>query len=65
MRILAASTLRAAALLAGFLASASAFAHAHLQQQTPAADSTVNASPQALNAELFRGYRNPLQRRDA
>ncbi len=55
MRILAASALRAAALLAGFLASAGAFAHAHLQQQTPAADSTVSASPQALTLSFSEG----------
>ncbi|MEF3102450.1 CopC domain-containing protein YobA [Raoultella terrigena] len=55
MRILAASALRAAALLAGLLASAGAFAHAHLQQQTPAADSTVNASPQALTLSFSEG----------
>ncbi|MEF3090384.1 CopC domain-containing protein YobA [Raoultella scottii] len=55
MRILAGSALRVSALLAGLLVSAGAFAHAHLQQQTPAADSTVSASPQALTLSFSEG----------
>lgn len=35
--------LTASALLASLVAASSAFAHAHLQSQTPAADSTVSA----------------------
>ncbi|MGE0970065.1 CopC domain-containing protein YobA [Klebsiella sp. WOUb02] len=55
MRIFVGNTLRAAALLAGFVVSAGAFAHAHLQQQTPTADSTVSASPQALTLSFSEG----------
>ncbi|MGX2009457.1 hypothetical protein ACWIVX_06300, partial [Enterobacter asburiae] len=40
MRTIAGRALRASAFFAGFLVSTAAFAHAHLQQQTPAADST-------------------------
>lgn len=55
MRITAGRALRVSALLAGFLASAAAFAHAHLQQQTPAADSTVAASPETLTLNFSEG----------
>jgi methionine-rich copper-binding protein CopC len=48
MRTIAGRALRASLFVAGFLVSAAAFAHAHLQQQTPAADSTVTASPASL-----------------
>ena len=40
---------------AGFLVSTAAFAHAHLQQQTPAADSTVAASPESLTLSFSEG----------
>lgn len=36
-------TLSTAALLGSLLAASSAFAHAHLKSETPAADSTVSA----------------------
>ena len=37
------------------LTTASVFAHAHLQQQIPAADSTVSVSPQALTLTFSEG----------
>ncbi|XXD09148.1 CopC domain-containing protein YobA [Klebsiella sp. R445] len=55
MRITAGRALRVSALLAGFFVSAAAFAHAHLQQQTPAADSTVAASPETLTLNFSEG----------
>lgn len=48
MRNIAGRALYAAVFFSAMLTTASAFAHAHLQQQIPAADSTVSASPQAL-----------------
>ncbi|HDS7771630.1 TPA: CopC domain-containing protein YobA [Klebsiella aerogenes] len=41
--------------LSAMLTTASAFAHAHLQQQIPAADSTVSVSPQALTLTFSEG----------
>lgn len=55
MRITAGRALRVSALLACFFVSAAAFAHAHLQQQTPAADSTVAASPERLTLNFSEG----------
>lgn len=48
------NTLTAAALLASLLCASSAFAHAHLQGQTPAADSTVDA-PAELSLVFSEG----------
>ena len=48
-------TLSAAVFLSAMLPTASAFAHAHLQQQIPAADSTVSVSPQALTLTFSEG----------
>lgn len=55
MRPIAVRALRVSALLTGFLASAAAFAHAHLQQQTPAAGSEVSTSPQTLTLNFSEG----------
>lgn len=55
MRTIAGRALRASVFVAGFLVSAAAFAHAHLQQQTPAADSTVAASPASLTLSFSEG----------
>lgn len=55
MRPIAVRALRVSALLAGFLANAAAFAHAHLQQQTPAAGSEVSTSPQTLTLNFSEG----------
>ena len=54
-RTIAGRALRASAFFAGFLVSTAAFAHAHLQQQTPAADSTVAASPESLTLSFSEG----------
>ncbi|MBX8998648.1 CopC domain-containing protein YobA [Klebsiella aerogenes] len=55
MRIIAGRALSAAVFLSAMLTTASAFAHAHLQQQIPAADSTVSVSPQALTLTFSEG----------
>ncbi|EPG9695517.1 CopC domain-containing protein YobA [Klebsiella aerogenes] len=55
MRNIAGRALYAAVFLSAMLTTASAFAHAHLQQQIPAADSTVSASPQALTLTFSEG----------
>ena len=55
MRTIAGRALSAAVFLSAMLTSASAFAHAHLQQQIPAADSTVSVSPQALTLTFSEG----------
>ncbi|WPO26840.1 CopC domain-containing protein YobA [Raoultella ornithinolytica] len=55
MRTIAGRALRASAFFAGFLVSTAAFAHAHVQQQTPAADSTVAASPESLTLSFSEG----------
>lgn len=55
MRTIAGRALHAAVLLAAALTTTSTFAHAHLQQQTPAADSTVSVSPQALTLTFSEG----------
>jgi methionine-rich copper-binding protein CopC len=54
MRTIAGRALRLC-FFAGFLVSTAAFAHAHLQQQTPAADSTVAASPESLTLSFSEG----------
>lgn len=46
--------LTTSALLASLVVTSSAFAHAHLKNQTPAADSTVTA-PKALRLEFSEG----------
>ena len=55
MRAIAGRALSAAVFLSAMLTTASAFAHAHLQQQIPAADSTVSVSPQALTLTFSEG----------
>ncbi|WP_142962148.1 CopC domain-containing protein YobA [Klebsiella aerogenes] len=55
MRTIAGRALSAAVFLSAMLTTASAFAHAHLQQQIPAADSTVSVSPQALTLTFSEG----------
>ncbi|ENZ7483815.1 CopC domain-containing protein YobA [Klebsiella aerogenes] len=55
MRTIAGRALSAAVFLSAMLITASAFAHAHLQQQIPAADSTVSVSPQALTLTFSEG----------
>lgn len=55
MRTIAGRALSAAVFLSTMLTTASAFAHAHLQQQIPAADSTVSVSPQALTLTFSEG----------
>ncbi|HHT0302083.1 TPA: CopC domain-containing protein YobA [Raoultella planticola] len=55
MRTIAGRALRASAFFAGFLVSTAALAHAHLQQQTPAADSTVTGSPESLTLSFSEG----------
>ncbi|MGG8094219.1 CopC domain-containing protein YobA [Klebsiella aerogenes] len=55
MRNIAGRALYAAVFLSAMLTTASAFAHAHLQQQIPAADSTVSVSPQALTLTFSEG----------
>ncbi|MGG8276305.1 CopC domain-containing protein YobA [Klebsiella sp. 141198] len=55
MRNIAGRALYAAVFFSAMLTTTSAFAHAHLQQQIPAADSTVFASPQALTLTFSEG----------
>lgn len=55
MRNIAGRALYAAVFLSAMLTTASVFAHAHLQQQIPAADSTVSVSPQALTLTFSEG----------
>ncbi|ELY3086787.1 CopC domain-containing protein YobA [Klebsiella aerogenes] len=55
MRTIAGQALYAAVFLSATLTTASAFAHAHLLQQIPAADSTVSVSPQALTLTFSEG----------
>ncbi|HBU8523201.1 CopC domain-containing protein YobA [Klebsiella aerogenes] len=55
MRTIAGRALSAAVFLSAMLTTASAFAHAHLQQQIPAADSTVSVSPQAITLTFSEG----------
>ncbi|BBS11677.1 TPA: CopC domain-containing protein YobA [Klebsiella aerogenes] len=55
MRTIAGRALSAAVFLSAMLTTASVFAHAHLQQQIPAADSTVSVSPQALTLTFSEG----------
>ena len=55
MPIIAGRALRLSLFLAGCLTAAGAAAHAHLQQQLPAANTVVNASPQALTLNFSEG----------
>nr|WP_287856957.1 CopC domain-containing protein YobA [Klebsiella sp.] len=55
MPIIAGRALRLSLFLACSLTAAGAFAHAHLQQQLPAANAEVNASPQALTLSFSEG----------
>ncbi|EPK7468667.1 CopC domain-containing protein YobA [Klebsiella aerogenes] len=55
MRTISGRALSAAVFLSAMLTTASVFAHAHLQQQIPAADSTVSVSPQALTLTFSEG----------
>ncbi|CAM6491330.1 TPA: CopC domain-containing protein YobA [Klebsiella aerogenes] len=55
MRTIAGRALSAAVFLSAMLTTASVFAHAHLQQQIPAADSTVSVSPQVLTLTFSEG----------
>ncbi len=47
--------LRASLLLLGVLSASSVWAHAHLEQQTPAANSEVSPSPQSLTLNFSEG----------
>jgi hypothetical protein len=55
MSIIAGRTLRLSLFFAGCLSAAGAFAHAHLQQQLPAAGAEVEASPQTLTLNFSEG----------
>ena len=55
MPIIAGRALRLSLFLACSLTVTGAFAHAHLQQQLPAANAEVNASPQALTLSFSEG----------
>lgn len=55
MPIIAGRALRLSLFLASCLSAAGAFAHAHLQQQLPAAGAVVAASPQALTLNFSEG----------
>lgn len=55
MPIIAGRALRLSLFLTCSLTAAGAFAHAHLQQQLPAANAEVNASPQALTLSFSEG----------
>ncbi len=55
MPIIAGRALRLSLFLTCSLTAADAFAHAHLQQQLPAANAEVNASPQALTLSFSEG----------
>lgn len=55
MNLIASRTLRAGVFLACVVTTSSAFAHAHLQHQYPAADAQVTAAPQALTLNFSEG----------
>lgn len=55
MPIIAGRALRLSIFLAGCLTTAGALAHAHLQQQLPAAGTEVAASPQVLTLNFSEG----------
>lgn len=64
MRLLAGRALRLSVAFAGMLTAAGAFAHAHLQQQIPAAGAQLTAPPQTLTLSFSEGIETGLQRRD-
>ena len=55
MRLLAGRALRLSVAFAGMLTAAGAFAHAHLQQQIPAAGAQLTAAPQSLTLSFSEG----------
>ncbi|MEJ3767894.1 MAG: CopC domain-containing protein YobA [Klebsiella quasipneumoniae] len=55
MRLLAGRALRLSVAFAGLLTAAGALAHAHLQQQVPAAGAQLAASPQTLTLSFSEG----------
>lgn len=55
MKFTAPRTLGAALFLLGSLSASPVFAHAHLQQQTPAANSEVSPAPQTLTLNFSEG----------
>ena len=55
MRLLAGRALRLSVAFAGLLTAADALAHAHLQQQIPAAGAQLAASPQTLTLSFSEG----------
>ncbi len=55
MRLLAGRALRLSVAFAGLLTAAGALAHAHLQQQIPAAGAQLAASPQTLTLSFSEG----------
>lgn len=55
MRLLAGRALRLSVAFAGLLTAAGALAHAHLEQQIPAAGAQLAASPQTLTLSFSEG----------
>ena len=55
MRLVAGRALRLSVAFAGLLTAAGALAHAHLQQQIPAAGAQLAASPQTLTLSFSEG----------
>lgn len=55
MSLIASRALRGIVFFACAVTTSSAFAHAHLQQQSPAADTEVSAAPQALTLRFSEG----------
>lgn len=55
MKFTASRALGASLLLLGCLGTSPVWAHAHLQQQTPAADAQVSPAPQALTLKFSEG----------
>ncbi|ALR77074.1 CopC domain-containing protein YobA [[Enterobacter] lignolyticus] len=55
MGLIASRALRGIVFFACTVAASSAFAHAHLQQQSPAADTEISAAPQALTLRFSEG----------
>ncbi len=55
MKFTAPRTLGATLFLLGSLSASPVFAHAHLQQQTPAANSEVSPAPQTLTLNFSEG----------
>lgn len=55
MGLIASRALRGIVFFTCTVAASSAFAHAHLQQQSPAADTEISAAPQALTLRFSEG----------